>query len=261
MNGHATVSVSPRIAVLRCGIAVAASICVSTAIAATVVTVLTADGEVQRVNGVSKPRPTRLDVGENGQGILVDEFAVVITGPAGAGVAFASESFATGRDELRKIAAYAAPLPTRTASSRAEVSTGGGLVKRRVPTKPALVVQHQAIHAANDNYTPTPEARFVPQVVESKASEGSRGFAVITMGQSGRVLHVKTLTSEGEVSDPALAAAIANGAETNFWDARRHDHTVYLAYQVRDGEVRQLGRSLVTLPMCCRPEPCNPRCR
>jgi hypothetical protein len=126
---------------------------------------------------------------------------------------------------------------------------------------PALLVRHQAVHPANSNYTPTPQTWFTPQQVTAPELQGARGFAVVTVGQSGRVLATRAVSASGEINDSGLLSAIATGVGSEFRDSRRHDHTVYLAFEVRRGELRTLGEGIVTLPMCCGPggpgEPCG----
>lgn len=238
-----------RSVAVRLGAAVLLGLGVAGASADSVLSVSTADGEVHRVAGASKPRLMRMGFAEGGRAILVDEYALVDAADGGRTL-FATRSFGTGGPELQRIVGYVAP-----ARSTQKARLGG-----RSAPPPALVIQHQRVHPANDHFAPTPSATFPPQRVQS--ASGQRGFAVVSIGESGRVTNIELLPISGALDTERLRPAIAAGVRTTFPDERRHDHTVYFAFEVQQQQqLMQRGTIIVTLPQCCGPEPpCNPVC-
>jgi hypothetical protein len=203
------------------------------------VSVMTLDGVVQQIEQPNPPPDLkRLGVAEDGGRIVVDEFAVLDVGTSKA--AFTSQGFAG--NHLSSITMALRPVGERNVRQESQG------VSAQV-----LVIQHQRGHALNANFAETPMAEFVPQAISTNELEGQRGFAVIAMGASGQVREVKTLTGQGRVSNAKLRRALASGIKTSFPDERRHDHTVYLAYEVRDQTLSQAGMPIVTLPMCVCP--------
>lgn len=213
----------------------------NSAVADVEVSLMTIDGVVQSVEPAFPPSDlTRPAIAEDGREIIVDEFAVL--GADASSAAFASEGFTA--DQLSSISVALHPSDGARAPGARTVGQATGARAQ------VLVIQHQPGHAANANFAPTPVARFEPQSISTRELEGQRGFAVITVGNSGQVREVKTLTEQGRISNAKLRRALANGIKTTFEDERRHDHTVYLAYEVRGQTVSQVGASFVTLPMC-----------
>lgn len=126
---------------------------------------------------------------------------------------------------------------------------------------PTLQIRHQAAHPDNENYAPAPVVRLLPQRVQwTNARDGQRGFAIAEIGQTGAVTKVRAISASGPAASPGIEAAIAQGIQTKFADQRRHDHTAYLAYEVRRGVLRSVGQGLVTMPMCCPVCPGYPDC-
>jgi hypothetical protein len=203
-----------------------------------VLSALTLDGTVMSVPTADTQSPlTRRAIAEDGRRIIVDEFAVIAD--AGRPV-FASEAFEANR----------MPTIAQISHSLAEESQLDSNIRSRPLA--VLVVQHQR-HDINANFAPTPVARFEPRTVSARELAGQRGFAVITVGESGQIREVKTLTDHGLISNAKLRRTLASGTKITFEDDRRHDHTVYLAYEIQGQTVMQVGTSLVTLPMCVCP--------
>lgn len=227
----------------RAGIAALLLGCTMSSAAADVeLSVMTLDGAVQRIEQPSTPPDLkRLGVAENGGPITVDEFAVVDVGTLK--TAFASEGFV--RAQLSSMSATLRPSATVQPLGQRSAPQESQRV-----SAPVLVIQYQRGHALNANFAETPIADFVAQGISTNELEGQRGFAVIAMGASGQVREVKTLSGQGRVSNAKLRRALASGIKTSFPDERRHDHTVYLAYEVRDQTLSRVGTPVVTLPMC-----------
>jgi hypothetical protein len=206
------------------------------------VSVMTIDGVVRSLAPASPASQlTRNEIAEDGRSISVDEFAIVAS--ENLTPAFVSEGLTA--DHVNHLAAALHTVADVQAVDQHAVDR-----KTHRARTPLLVVQHQRGHPANSNFAPAPFAAFDPQPVSSKQLEGQRGFAVITIGESGKILAVKTLNEEGLTSNAQLRRALASGIKTSFQDERRHDHTVYLAYEVREQTISRVGRPIVTLPMC-----------
>lgn len=209
------------------------------------VTVMTIEGVVQTLQPASSAAMlTRSEIAEDGRPISVDEFAVI--GSDGSSAAFASEGVTA--DQIGRVSA--ALHGTTSAQAPGERVVSQKVVRTSAPL---LVIQHQRGHPANSNFAPTPAAQFAPQSVSSQQLAGQRGFAVISIGESGHVLAVKTLNEQGITSNAQLRRALASGIKTTFQDERRHDHTVYLAYAVQEQTVSLVGVPVVTMPMCICP--------
>jgi hypothetical protein len=223
---------------------------------ATAVTLLTLDGELRSVPMGREPATRRLGLAEGGQGVIVDEYAVVSGSSRGPKILVASEAFSPSGDELRTIETKLAAAPfAKVDTTNAPASELGSAATRLE----GLVVTHQQAHSPNHNWTPTPLIAFVPQRVAATAGnlDGRKGFAIVTFGETGQVLSVKLLDNTGEQNIPALQESIAAGIRSTFLDERRHDHTAYIAYKVTGQFVSQSGNGLVSLPMCCPcPRPC-----
>lgn len=214
----------------------------NSAAADTEVSVMTLDGVVQKIEPPDPPSDLkRLGVAEDGGTIIVDEYAVLDAGTSKA--VFASEGFPG--NHLGSLTMALRPFDgVRPVGERPVRQEPHGVSAR------VLVIQHQRGHAPNANFAETPMAEFVPQAISTDELDGQRGFAVIVMGESGQVREIKTLTAQGRVSNAKLRRALASGIKTGFPDERRHDHTVYLAYEIRDQTLAQVGVPVVTLPMC-----------
>jgi hypothetical protein len=214
----------------------------SSAAADVEVSVLTLDGVVQQIDPPNTaPELKRMGVAESGGPVTVDEFAVVDAGTLK--TAFVSEGFA--RSQLSSIS-----IALRPAGGVQPLARSNASQESQRMSAPVLVIQHQRGHALNSNFAETPLTEFATQPISTNELDGQRGFAVIAMGASGQVREVKTLSAQGRVSNAKLRRALASGIKTSFPDERRHDHTVYLAYEVRDQTLTQIGRPVVTLPMC-----------
>lgn len=217
----------------------------NSAVAAVEVSLMTIDGIVQSVEQAPHASVlTRTGIAEDGRSIFVDEFAVVRG--SSSSVAFASPGFKA--DQLRST--FVALHPSAGVGSR-DARTMDYSTRRA--SSPVLVIQHQQGHAANANFAPTPVVRFAPQSIATPELDGRRGFAIISIGESGQVLEVKTLAEQGRISNAKLRRALASGINTTFMDERRHDHTVYLAFEVTGGTISQVGAPVVSLPMCLCP--------
>lgn len=219
----------------------------------TALTLLTADGQAQRVTGIAKARLMRGGTTESGRGVLVDEYAVVSIEPDGLRYAAKSSGYASSASELKRVAHFVQPF-------KADVSRASDAPSVRAPGHRALLIQHQLAHPHNSRFAPPPTVSYERQRIGSGGLSGERGFAIVSIGESGRVLRVELLSSVN-TTNTDLRQAIARGIRTKFQDERRHDHTVYLAYEVQQDTVAQLGQAVVMVPECCGPEPpCNPVC-
>lgn len=202
-------------------------------------TVLTIDGEVRTISANFDSAQRRVALGENGLPMVVDEFAAVRTRDRGTELSFITEALEPSRARLATLKINETPNHSRLAAAT-----------RNPALSEALIIQHQPGHPPNHNFTPTPSAEFVSQPVIAEALEGHRGFAVVGIGESGRILRLKLFLHGQVLMDRNLETAIIDGLKTTFKDERRHDHTVYMAYEIRSQTVSQLGSSAVTLPMC-----------
>lgn len=230
------------------------------ALADTTLSLLTINGEVHPVSGAINSELQRIGLAEYGRAIIVDEFAVLYSGPKSPVVSFASEGFPLAAYQLTALVPAIGLTATELNLGGASETLTAGQPKnaaRVLQTPQNLLIQHQRVHPPNHYFVPTPTAEFVPQPVIADEVEGQRGFAIVDLGESGQVLRIKILSRDGLLRNRELQTAIANGLKTNFQDERRHDHTVYLAYEVRDQTISQVGTSLVTLPMCNGPPPCS----
>jgi hypothetical protein len=208
-------------------------------IANAAVSVLTIDGEVHTLADDVDTARQRVALGENGRRMVLDEFAVLQARNRATVLSFVTEGFEPSRAKL-------AGLDLNGLRSRARLTSEA----RAAAPLDALLIKHQAGHALNHNFTPTPTSEFVSQPVSAEALEGQRGFAVVDIGESGRVLGLKLFVQGDVVLDRNLETAIIDGIKTTFRDERRHDHTVYMAYEIRGQTVNQVGSPVVTLPMC-----------
>lgn len=212
---------------------------------------LTIQGEVQAIAQIPQPLLRRIASAEGGRNVVVDDYAIVRQDVRGPQITFATDAFRIGANHLAAAGGQievAARSLHRENTSGATRSASSGEV---TPGQVGLLVRHQSDHPVEHNFTPIPQMDFLPQVILADEFEGRRGFAIVSIGETGRVMQVQILASSGRTRVPELQAAIASGIRTSFQDERRHDHTVYMVYEVARHEVRQIGRSLVTLPMCC----------
>lgn len=224
------------------------------ATANTALTMLTEDGKVQRVMGISKPRLMRQRITESGRGVLADEYAVISLADSRPSYSESSAGYGGSEFELNRVRATMA-LPQLQSRRTDSIPDSA----QRVSTS-ALLIQHQLAHPQNARYAPQPTVTYAPQRLNSPKWHGERGFAIVNVGESGRVVGV-ALVSSKHSGDVAMQSAISGGITSQFQDYRRHDHTVYMAYEVRDQTVSMLGQPIVIVPMCCGPEPpCDPVC-
>ena len=244
--------VTSQIRSVRWWFAIAAFVgSVTPAVAEHELTMMTLDGRQLEVADVPQPQVRRIESAEGGFNVAVDDYAVVRRTGQRLRPSFSTQALALN-DEQLAIAARLLNAPSDGlggGDARGNKATPGAGQPGR--TDWAIIIRHPYTHPPGHNYTPTPRAEFLPQVMVSDEFEGRSGFALISMGETGHVRQVRLLDDTGPVREPALAAAIVKGLTTQFEDERRHDHIVYLAYEVRNHEVRQVGESLVTLPMCC----------
>lgn len=216
------------------------------ALAEVVLSSLSLTGEFRTLGPVAESGGGRIGFAEGGGLAYLDEFAF-FDSSAGGRVGFASEGF--NRDKGQAMALQA------RSRLRSGATNSAGLFSRkpRVPPRTdtlELLISHQSLHPLNANFTPTPAAEFVPQSIADAAAEGQRGFAIVDVGASGKIRRIKLLSAEGQVTDTALIEAVREGVKTSFQDERRHDHTVYMAYQVQGQTVARVGVPIVTLPEC-----------
>jgi len=214
-----------------------------TGFAASMLSLLTLDGDVQPLADRPAQQLRRIAPAENGFGVVIDEYALVKAAKSGASILFATDAFDRGQAEL-------ADANRRLASGSPDVSN-----LRTIREPLGLVIRHQRGHDPGHNFTPTPIAEFRAQRVAPVDLEGQRGFAIVAIGETGRILKVTILTRDGPIRRPDLQAAIAAGTRSTFQDARRHDHTLYFAYRISAQEIVPIGRPIVTLPMCCNCDP------
>jgi hypothetical protein len=213
------------------------------------ISLLTIDGDVQSIAEIPQPQLRRIAAAEGGRNVVVDDYALVQQQAKGPQITYATDAFRVAPDNL---AAVGKRMETAARSLQEHNTTAA---VRAAPTRAlrrtGLLVRHQSDHPAGHNFTPKPQTDFLPQVILADELEGQRGFAIVSVGETGSVLQVQLLTGAGRTRAPELRAAIASGVRTTFQDERRHDHTIYMAYEVGGHEVRRVGQSLVTLPMCC----------
>ena len=216
------------------------------------VTLLTETGESKRLDAVSGGTLQRKGGAEDGRAMVMDEYALVKGGADGARFSYTSAGFGESQVALSGTAA--------TGKSRlvAEL-VNAAAIERELPSTTGLLIKHQAQHPANHNFAPVPTASFTQQDIADSRLNGERGFAIVQLGESGKVMQVQALSTTGRPAPPSLKESLARAIRTSFPDERRHDHTVYWAYEVQDGAVKNVGDALVTLPMCC-PKPCPGRC-
>jgi hypothetical protein len=223
------------------------------AMAAPVTSALSLAGRRSLLPPTGEHELTRLGQAEDARSIVLDEYALH---PGSAGATFIQ------RSEGFKIS----PLIGAALESYAEVARqnalpDAGRTPDTVTGAPALVIQHQQEHEANAAFAPAPQVTFTPQPHAGSPESASRGFAIVDIGASGRILHTRIVANAPVAALSELEAAISHGVQTQFLDARRHDHRVYFAYQIEQQVVRMVGSPVVTLPMCCRPPPCpRPPC-
>jgi hypothetical protein len=212
---------------------------------------LTIQGEVQSIAQIPRPLLRRIAAAEGGRNVVVDDYAIVRQDVRGPQIAFATDAFRIGASHLAtagsQIEVAARSLHRENTRGATRSASPGEATSGQL----GLLVRHQSDHPVEHNFTPMPQMDFLPQVILADEFEGRRGFAIVSIGETGRVMQVQILASSGRTRVPELQAAIASGMRTSFQDERRHDHTVYMVYEVAGHEVRQIGRSLVTLPMCC----------
>ncbi len=213
-------------------------------------TLLTIDGRELQVAEVAQPSLRRIESSEGGFNVAVDDYAVLRRSGRRLRLSFSTEAFRIDDDQLaaaRRLLDADSSDSGGVYSNASDASRSDG---KAAPAESALLIRHPYVHPAGHNYTPTPRAEFLPQVMPD-GFEGRNGFAVIAIGESGRVRQVKLLDQTGQVRLHPVQAAISKGISSQFEDEQRHDHTVYMAYEVRNQELRQVGEFLVTLPMCC----------
>ena len=197
--------------------------------------VLTIDGQVRSLAPGLESTQKRIALGEGGRPMIVDEYAAVSAGPRGTHLSFATKAFE----------------PTRAKLAMLDMRRSGATTDAQATAETeALLIQHQAGHPPNHNFAPMPTAEFTPQPVSAEALEGQRGFAIVDIGDTGRVVGLKLLAHGRMLMDRNLETAIVDGLKTTFKDERRHDHTVYLAYEIRGQTVSQVGSSLISMPQC-----------
>lgn len=140
-----------------------------------------------------------------------------------------------------------------------EGSSGRDAKQVRRGRAAALVIQHQREHLANERFAPVPHITFAPQILAgSSPAQQRKGFAVVDFGESGSILRVDAISESGATAESAIVTAISGAVSTQFSDDRRHDHRVYLAYEIAGGVLRAAGSPFVTMPMCCRQPDCPP---
>lgn len=80
---------------------------------------------------------------------------------------------------------------------------------------PALYVRHQATHANNGRYAPTPRVRLLTQrLANSGGLHGLQGFAIVELGASGRVVRVQATSGSGGAAPDVIRHAIASGVRS-----------------------------------------------
>jgi hypothetical protein len=149
-------------------------------------------------------------------------------------------------------------LASQVSLGRTRAEDGRELTQDQVEREPdALVVYHAGEHLRNARYAPTPRLHFAPRAIHDPGTSRA-GWAAITIGESGVVRGVAVHPAGGG-STAAIEAALHGAITTVFPDERRHDHTVYVAWRVDERDMlRQQGEGLISVPMCCPPQPCLP---
>jgi hypothetical protein len=211
---------------------------------------------------------TRRGIAEDSRSIVLDEYALVRQGPRRASFQQVSANFQvtpsmisalTPRLSSDVVPPQAGAVSLETTERQlldVDASARSDRKHLRSRSQPALLIQHQREHPANERFAPLPQITFTPQVLGSNPStQGLRGFAIVDFGASGRILHADAISESAEPAGAAIVAAISGGISTEFADGRRHDHRVYLAYEIDRGVLRAAGSPFVTMPMCC---PCPP---
>jgi hypothetical protein len=221
------------------------------AVAEVVLSGLSLMGEQRMIGPAAESDLGRVGIGEDGRLQVVDEFAV-FDPRAARRVPFASEGFNVEKGQMMALQA-SSPERSTAVASRSTKLRNPRLAPRAGGVE--LLISHQVGHAPNSNFAPTPSADFVPQAVAGAVADGQKGFAIVDVGASGEILRVKLLSPDGPVDDKALTQAVRDGVKTSFQDERRHDHTVYMAYQVQGQMVARVGVPIVTMPECIHPPP------
>jgi hypothetical protein len=224
---------------------------VTPALAEEELTMMTLDGRQLDVADVPQPQVRRISGAEGGFNVSVDDFAVLRRTGQRLRVSFSTQGFVLDDEQLVAAARLLDAPSDDPAGNDSRGSKASPRDGRSARADWALVIRHPYVHPPGHNYTPTPRMEFLPQVMVSDEFEGRSGFALVYIGETGRIRQVRLLDETGPARAPVLQAAIAKGVTTQFQDERQHDHVVYMSYEVRNHEVRQVGQSLVTLPMCC----------
>lgn len=209
---------------------------------------------------------TRRGVAEDARPIVVDEYALVDVRSERISFTRASDGFQATISLVGTVAAqsYSGNVPV-TASKETtqeqlvnvEGHSPSGPKQLRGGYGSMLVIQHQREHLANERFAPTPRVSFTPQAVAGTPSaQATGGFAIIDFGMSGRILNVAAISESATPVGPDTLAAISGAVSTQFSDERRHDHRVYLVYEIQRGVLSLRGSPFVTMPMCC--DPCPP---
>jgi hypothetical protein len=194
-------------------------------------TALTTTGEVQSLTPLRGSLLNRQTTAEDGGAIVSDEFAILTVDRNELTMSYATSGLSNPSHEA---------LPVDEMSKET-----------------SLLIQHQAQHPDNANFAHVPTVTFISQPVFRSAPDGTTGFAVVEIGESGTALRATLLSVAGPFRNSALEAAILKGVRSTYPDDRRHDHRAYLSFKVAGGVVHLIGDPFVALPMCCRP-PCDP---
>jgi hypothetical protein len=222
------------------------------------------------LSGVAQPLPSvksgpliRTDTAHDGMPFVLDEHALVTAGPNGLTTSVRSDGFRSFA-ALSALSTSGLARPTASTDGTGASRSGKQAVSVRAAQasiEPMLLIQHQETHPLNGNFTPVPRFSYLAQPIFAPEHEGQRGFAVVSFDKDGVPTRKVQIPADGSQPNGDILEAIKNGLTSNWVDERRHGHTVYLAYEIREQKIQiQGGEPFVTLPMCCRPEPCNPRC-
>lgn len=229
--------------------------------------ILSISGEQATLPVASLSPLTRRGVAEDARAIVLDEYALVHIGSPHASFQHVSENFQATPSLVNALMSQVdsgpvavpgrAVVPLQAAAGNGvnpEGSPGPDATQARSGSVAALVIQHQREHPANERFAPVPHITFAPQVLAgSPPAHERKGFAIVDFGESGSTLRVDAISASGAPAESAIVTAISGAVSTQFSDDRRHDHRVYLAYEIDGGVLRAVGSPLVTMPQCCGP--------
>lgn len=231
--------------------------------------ILSLSGERATLPAAALNPLTRRGVAEDTRSIVLDEYALVHIGSQGASFKQVSEDFQVTSSLVNTLTSQSSSgvvpvaVPLEAAERQLVDIEGSSRSDRkhlRGGSGAMLVIQHQREHPANESFAPVPHITFTPQVFASSLpAQERRGFAIVDFGESGRILNVHAISESAAPAGSAIAAAISNAVSTQFSDERRHDHRVYLAYEIDGRVLRVAGSPFATMPMCCGPcyGPCH----